>query len=129
MEKVLYLYKDLYKICANINVMIVISSGEFRANQKDYLDKVDNGVSLMIQRGKKRAYRIVPVTETDVINDIPVEHRADPFKVSPSGDAFWADKRNIDILVKAVELLKRQGFIGTHKMSKEEQRDLLGAGR
>lgn len=108
--------------------MIVISSGEFRANQKDYLDKVDNGVSLMIQRGKKRAYRVVPVTEADVINDIPVEHRVDPFAVSETGDPFWADKRNIDILEKAVELLKKRGFCGTHEMSKEVQRDMLGTG-
>ena len=106
--------------------MIVISSGEFRANQKDYLDKVDNGVSLMIQRGKRRAYRIVPVAETDVINDIPVEHRVNPYSVSDSGDTFWADKRNIEILEKAVELIRKQAVNGTHEMSKEGQRDLLG---
>jgi antitoxin (DNA-binding transcriptional repressor) of toxin-antitoxin stability system len=47
--------------------MLVISSREFRDRQKNYLDEVDNGVEILIQRGKDKAYRIVPVTKDDTV--------------------------------------------------------------
>ena len=47
--------------------MLVVSSREFRANQKNYLDMVDAGQELLIHRGKNKSYRIVPVTEDDVL--------------------------------------------------------------
>ena len=49
--------------------MLIISSREFRANQKTYLDQVDAGQELLIQRGKDKSYRIVPVTESDIVID------------------------------------------------------------
>ncbi|MDR0907832.1 MAG: type II toxin-antitoxin system Phd/YefM family antitoxin [Rikenellaceae bacterium] len=45
--------------------MLIVSTGEFRGNQKSYLDKVDNGTELIIQRSKNRAYKIIPVEEDD----------------------------------------------------------------
>jgi PHD/YefM family antitoxin component YafN of YafNO toxin-antitoxin module len=45
--------------------MLIVSTGEFRGNQKSYLDKVDNGTELIIQRSKNRAYKVVPVDEDD----------------------------------------------------------------
>jgi len=45
--------------------MLVISSREFRENQKSYLDKVDEGIEILIQRGKNKSYKITPVTEDD----------------------------------------------------------------
>ena len=47
--------------------MLVISSREFRDNQKSYLDKVDDGMELLIQRGKNKSYKIVPVTNDDTL--------------------------------------------------------------
>lgn len=47
--------------------MLVVSSREFRDNQKNYLDMVDAGQEVLIHRGKSRSYRIVPVTEEDVL--------------------------------------------------------------
>jgi len=47
--------------------MIVISSREFRANQKTYLDKIDEGAEILIQRGKHKSYNLVPVTEDDTL--------------------------------------------------------------
>ncbi len=47
--------------------MLVISSKEFRDNQKSYLDKIDEGVEILLQRGKNKAYRIVPVKEDDTL--------------------------------------------------------------
>lgn len=46
--------------------MIVISSREFRDNQKKYLDSVDNGEQVIVQRGKDRFYKIVLVASNDV---------------------------------------------------------------
>jgi PHD/YefM family antitoxin component YafN of YafNO toxin-antitoxin module len=45
--------------------MLIVSTGEFRGKQKSYLDKVDNGTELIIQRSKNRSYKIVPVEEDD----------------------------------------------------------------
>ncbi len=47
--------------------MLVISSREFRDNQKSYLDKVDEGIELLIQRGKNKSYKIIPVTKDDTL--------------------------------------------------------------
>jgi len=47
--------------------MLVVSSREFRDNQKIYLDQVDEGVELFVQRGKGKSYKIVPITENDTI--------------------------------------------------------------
>jgi antitoxin (DNA-binding transcriptional repressor) of toxin-antitoxin stability system len=47
--------------------MLVISSREFRARQKDYLDKVDNGAEILIQRGKTKAYKVTAVSDDDTL--------------------------------------------------------------
>ncbi|GAB6119680.1 type II toxin-antitoxin system prevent-host-death family antitoxin [Dysgonomonas termitidis] len=46
--------------------MLVISSREFRDKQAEYMDRVDNGEQIIIQRGKNRAYAITPVKDKDV---------------------------------------------------------------
>ena len=48
-------------------VMLVISSREFRERQKTYLDKVDEGTEILIQRGKNKSYKIVSVTDDDTL--------------------------------------------------------------
>jgi len=47
--------------------MLVVSSREFRANQKSYLDKVDEGAQILIQRGKNKSYKLVPVVEEETL--------------------------------------------------------------
>lgn len=47
--------------------MLIVSSREFRDKQKSYLDKVDEGLEILIQRGKNRSYKIVPVTDDDTL--------------------------------------------------------------
>jgi len=46
--------------------MLVISSREFRQNQRLYFDKVDNGEHIIVQRGKDKAYALTPVDEDDL---------------------------------------------------------------
>ena len=47
--------------------MLVISSREFRDKQKSYLDKVDNGTEVLIQRGKNKSYKVSAVSERDTL--------------------------------------------------------------
>jgi antitoxin (DNA-binding transcriptional repressor) of toxin-antitoxin stability system len=47
--------------------MLIVSSREFRDNQKSYLDQVDAGAEILIRRGKTRSYKVVPVTEDDTL--------------------------------------------------------------
>ena len=82
--------------------MRVVSSREFRDHQKKYFDMVDNNEQVVVKR-KNRAYKLVPVSDDDTLVKIPKEFRCDPYKISPSGDIFWADKRNVEIVKKAIE--------------------------
>jgi antitoxin (DNA-binding transcriptional repressor) of toxin-antitoxin stability system len=47
--------------------MLIISSREFRDNQASYLDRVDNGEEILLQRGKNKSYKIIPVSEVDTL--------------------------------------------------------------
>ena len=47
--------------------MLVVSTREFRQNQKSYLNKIDEGLELLLQRGKDKCYRISPVKEDDTL--------------------------------------------------------------
>ncbi|HKK59150.1 MAG TPA: hypothetical protein VJ937_06705 [Salinivirga sp.] len=82
--------------------MRIVTSREFRDNQKKYFDMIDNNEQVVVMR-KNRSYKLVPVSEDDMLVDIPKEYRCDPYEISPSGDLFWADKRNIEIVKKAIE--------------------------
>lgn len=44
---------------------------------------------------------------------IPKEYRCDPYAISPSGDPFWADKRNVEELTKKLQEIEN----GTAKIS------------
>ncbi|MBK8808980.1 MAG: prevent-host-death protein [Bacteroidales bacterium] len=46
--------------------MLVISSREFRQNQRTYFDKADKGEQIIVQRGKDRAYALTPLNEDDI---------------------------------------------------------------
>jgi hypothetical protein len=45
--------------------MMIISSREFRDNQKKYFDLVDQNKQIIVQRGKDLAYLIVPLKDVD----------------------------------------------------------------
>jgi hypothetical protein len=46
--------------------MLVISSREFRQNQRVYFERADKGEQIIVQRGKDKAYALTPVNEDDV---------------------------------------------------------------
>ncbi len=82
--------------------MRIVTSREFREHQKKYFEMVDNNEQVIVKR-KDRAYKLVPVSEDDMLVDIPKEYRCDPYKISPSGDTFWADRRNVEKVKKAIK--------------------------
>ena len=45
--------------------MMIISSREFRDHQKKYFDLVDQNEQVIVQRGKDKAYVIVPLNDVD----------------------------------------------------------------
>jgi len=83
--------------------MKIVTSREFRDHQKKYFDMVDKKEQVIVKRSKNRAYKLVPVTDDDMLFEIPEEYRCDSYEISPSGDLFWADKRNVEIVKKAIE--------------------------
>jgi antitoxin YefM len=46
--------------------MLIISSREFRQNQKIYFERADKGEQIIVQRGKDKAYSLTPVSDNDV---------------------------------------------------------------
>ncbi len=51
--------------------MVVISSREFRDNQKKYFDLVDQDEQVIVQRGKNKSYIFSPITEIDRMSTNP----------------------------------------------------------
>ena len=47
--------------------MIVISTREFRDNQKKYFDLADNNEQVIVQRGKSKSYKLVPIIEGETL--------------------------------------------------------------
>ncbi len=46
--------------------MLIISSREFRQNQRLYFDKVDQGEQIIVQRGKDKSYALTSISENDL---------------------------------------------------------------
>ncbi len=46
--------------------MVIISSREFRQNQRLYFDKADKGEQIIVQRGKDKSYALTPIREDDI---------------------------------------------------------------
>lgn len=68
-------------------IMLVISSREFRQNQKLYFDKADNGEHIIVQRGKDKAYSLTPVSENDIyFNAKMVERIKESIQQIENGD-------------------------------------------
>ena len=45
--------------------MIIISSREFRDHQKKYFDLIDDNEQVIVQRGKNKSYKLVPIMEDE----------------------------------------------------------------
>ena len=71
--------------------MLVISSREFRQNQRLYFDKVDQGEQIIVQRGKDKSYALTPIGEEDIFfNKRMVEQLKQSIQESRNGDYIEA---------------------------------------
>lgn len=69
-----------------IKYMLVISSREFRQNQKIYFERADKGEQIIVQRGKDKAYALTPVSESDIyFNAEMVERIKESMKQAEEG--------------------------------------------
>lgn len=55
--------------------VIEITSREFREKQKAYFDLADEGMQIILKRGKKRAYILTPVLDDDLDLEVTPELR------------------------------------------------------
>ena len=55
--------------------MLVISSREFRQNQRKYFDKADQGEQIIVQRGKDKSYALTPIGQDDIYFDAKMIER------------------------------------------------------
>jgi len=108
--------------------MKIITTREIRNKTKTFFELAEKE-RVAIKRGNK--YINLVVTDSpDVqlvsekwINEfmsIPMEYRCNPFDISPSGDLFFADKRNVEHIEKAV-MQARNGQTKTLSKAEQEQ--------
>jgi hypothetical protein len=111
--------------------MRVITTREIVRKTKTYFDLAENE-RIAVKRGNKYVNMIVADTPDKVFLDeewmneyfaIPVEYRCNPFDISPSGDIFWADKRNVEQLDQSIKQA-REGKIT--RLSREKQKEIFG---
>ena len=99
----------------NVVKMNIITTREIVKNTKAVFELAETE-SVTVKRGNNKYVHLVVTDEPDskFVSDswidefmsIPEEYRCNPFNVSPSGDLFYADKRNVEHLEKAIKQAK-----------------------
>lgn len=81
--------------------MLVISSREFRDNQKKYMDLVDKNEQVIIQRGKEKAYILTSVGERDkyFMNPETIADIEEGINQYRTGKTTKIDKADFDMLL------------------------------
>jgi len=112
--------------------MKIITAREMRNDAKTFFELAEKE-SVSVKRGKNKYVNLIVsdspdtkfITE-DWLKDffnIPAEYRMNPFDISPSGDLFWADKRNVEYVDKAIQEVKEGK---TTKLTPELRAELFG---
>jgi hypothetical protein len=114
-------------VWVKLKSMRVITTREITRQTKAYFELAETE-QVAVKRGKNKYVNLVVTEEPDTkfvsenwvkeFLSIPAEYRVNPFDVSPSGDLFFADKRNLEHIDNA-----RKGK--TKKLSREEQAELF----
>jgi len=105
------------------SIMVVVSSREFRTNMMTYFTE-SNGDDFIVKTRDHGSFKvsIKPVKRDDAILNIPPEYRRDPYEISPSGDPFFADQRNIDMIEERLKK-EKNGEVQLHEMLPDESFD------
>lgn len=121
------------KYTFNLKKMKIITTREMRADAKTYFELAEKE-RVAIKRGNKYVNLIVSSEpESKFVSEewikefmsIPMEHRCNPFEISPSGDLFFADKRNVEKINKSIQASKSSEI--TKVSTKEELDQLLNS--
>ncbi|MFV0555054.1 MAG: hypothetical protein ACK5LR_10185 [Mangrovibacterium sp.] len=95
--------------------MEIITTREFMGETKKFFDKAEHE-PLAVKHGKKYVRLVVTDEPNEVIPteswineflEIPAEFRVNPFLISPSGDLFFADRRNVEHVEQAMADAKK----------------------
>lgn len=110
--------------------MKIITTRELRNETKSFFELAEKQrvavkrgnkyVNLMISKNPNTKY--VSEEWIEEFMAIPSEFRCNPFDVSPSGDIFYADKRNIEHIEESIKQVKEGK---TRRLSKQDQKDLF----
>jgi hypothetical protein len=91
--------------------MKIITTRELRNETKAYFELAEKE-RIAVKRGKKFVNFIVTndpgarfFSETWIKDflAIPEKYRCNPFDISPSGDLYWADKRNVEAIKTRID--------------------------
>lgn len=94
--------------------MKVITTREIRSEIKTYFELAEKE-RISVKRGKKYINLVVSddpgknYVDEEWVKEfmtIPEKYRVNPFEISPSGDLFFADKRNLAKIDKAMQEVK-----------------------
>jgi hypothetical protein len=95
--------------------MRIFSTREVARETKSVFDCAETE-DVIVKRGKK-IFQIIEKKKVDskfVSNEwldeffqIPAEFQCNPFDVSPSGDLYFADKRNLDVIERSKEQARK----------------------
>lgn len=109
--------------------MKVITTREIRSETKLYFELAEKE-RVVVKRGKKFVNLIVSDEPDRIFLDenwvkgfmeIPAEYRINPFEISPSGDLYYADKRNVERLKAAINDPEQRKVVKTVKNKAELQ--------
>ena len=122
--KMVLIWKNMY-FCRikKERIMIVVSSREFRTNMMSYFTE-SNGDDFIVKTRDHGSFKvkIEPIKKDDAILSIPPEFRRNPYEISPSGDPFFADQRNIDMIEERLKEIE-SGEAKLHEMLPDESLD------
>lgn len=90
--------------------MITISAGEFRANQKEYLDKVSRGTDLLVTR-KNDAFKITRASKDDTLlsKETFLAQLEDAIADVKRGNTYKMNAN--ETLDEFMERMKKEGYV------------------
>ena len=116
----------------NEKKMKILTTREIVKNTKAVFELAETE-NVLVKRGSNKYIRLIVTDNPDskFVTDkwidefmaIPEKYRCNPFDISPSGDLFYADKRNVEQLEEAMRQAKEGKMIRIK--TKEELDSLL----
>ena len=103
------IYICVHKI---VEIMKIITTRDIRKETKSFFELAEKE-RVAVKRGKNKYVNLIVTEDPDIkfitedwvkeFMAIPDEYRVNPFEISPSGDLFFADSRNVENLKRDVK--------------------------